>query len=158
MNEDVETENQMAYTPGVERRQRKPDVWSRVLRGFTLLIYPVLIINLFIFATVANEAQKQQVVNQASQMRPVAEPPAMQDYHRRQDSAAARLAMQNLSGWVNLYAFLPVMIAGLLVGAVGLVLSRKRARRRYDYKFQNQLILIILSVVGLVIYLVIAMR
>jgi hypothetical protein len=137
--------------PFVERRQRKPDLWSRALRGITLLVYPVLIINLFIFAMVAGEAQKQQVVNENIQQNSALAPALAM-----QNSAATQLAMQNLSGWVNLHAFLPVMIGGLLISFVGLFLSRKRARRRYDYKFQNQLILIILSVFGLVAYLVLA--
>jgi uncharacterized membrane protein HdeD (DUF308 family) len=132
---------------GQDRRQRKPDVWSRVMRGVALLVYPVLIVNLFIFATVAGEAQKRQVVNEASRKDWAPVPLSTQN------TQMARLAMQNLCGWVNLYAFLPVMTVGLLIGIGGIILSRKRARRRYDYKFQNQLILVVLSVVGLVVYL-----
>ena len=119
-----------AYTPGMDRRQRKPDVWARVLRYLALLIYPVLIINLFIFAAIASEEQKAGMAQQKGW-----------------------IAAQDVSSWVSLNAFLPIMLAGALIGIVGLFLSRKRARRRYDYKFQNQLILIVLSVVGLVAYL-----
>ena len=52
----------------------------------------------------------------------------------------------------GLQAFLPIMLAGLAIGVLGLLLSRKRARRRSDYNYQTQLILIILSVGGLLIY------
>lgn len=153
MSEAVTIGKEMAYAPGMNRRQQKPDAWSRVLRGFALLVYPILIVNLFIFAAVANEAQKQQVVNAVSRQDSATVPPAAQNAVAAQNAAAARLAMQNLCGWVNLYAFLPVMTVGLLIGIGGWFLSRKRARRRYDYKFQNQMILIVLSVVGLVVYL-----
>lgn len=137
-----------AHAPRLERRQRKPDAWSRVLRGLAFLVYPILIINLFIFAAIAGEAQKHEVV---AQMRQPA--PGMAPAFAAQNAAMARMAMQNFCGWINLYAFLPIMTAGLVVGIGGLFLSRKRARRRSDYKFQNQLILILLSVTGLVIYL-----
>ena len=40
----------------------------------------------------------------------------------------------------------------MLIGAVGLALSRLRARRRSDYNYKTQLILVILSVGGLVAF------
>ena len=120
------------YIPGVERRKRKPDVWSRVLRYLALLVYPVVIINLFIFMSVAGEQQKTSMMG-------------------KMDPTAA----ERVSSWVQLYAFTPIMVGGLLIGLTGLFLSRKRTRRRYDYKFQNQLILVSMSAVGLFIYLVI---
>ena len=132
MSETMENMSRTAGGGGVERRQRKPDVWSRVLRYVTLLVYPILIVNLLIFLSVAGEEQKQAIAGQMG-----------------------ATSIQRVSGWVSLHAFLPIMLAGLGVGLVGLFLSRKRARRRYDYKFQNQLILILLSVVGLFIYLVV---
>ena len=130
MSEDVGNRNPTTYVPGMDRRHRKPDVWSRALRYLALLIYPILIINLFIFVAVAGQEQSRGMASQKGWV-----------------------SAQSASSWVSLHAFLPVMVVGLLIGAVGLFLSRKRARRRYDYKFQNQLILILLSVVGLVVYL-----
>jgi hypothetical protein len=132
MNEVVGNGKPAAYAPGMDRRQRKPDVWSRVLRYVTLFVYPILIINLFIFAAIASEEQKAGMAQQKGW-----------------------IAAQDVSNWVSLNAFLPIMLAGALIGMVGLFLSRKRARRRYDYKFQNQLILIVLSAAGLVAYLLV---
>ncbi len=127
---NVATKSTGGYTPGVERRKRKPDVWSRVLRYLALLVYPVVILNLFIFMSVSGEQQKALMMGKIG------------------PSAA-----EQVSTWVKIYAFLPIMAGGLVIGVTGLFLSRKRTRRRYDYKFQNQLILVVLSVVGLFIYL-----
>ena len=131
MNESIAaTKPAPGYVPGGERRKRKPDVWSRVLRYLALLVYPVVILNLFIFMSVSGEQQKLLMMGK------MAPSPAEQ-----------------VSNWVKIYAFLPLMAGGLLIGVTGLFLSRKRTRRRYDYKFQNQLILVVLSVLGLFIYL-----
>lgn len=129
MNEAVGNGKPAAYTPGTDRRQRKPDIWSRVLRYVALFVYPILILNLFIFAAIASEEQKAGMAQQKGW-----------------------IAAQDVSSWVSLNAFLPIMVAGALIGIAGLILSRKRARRRYDYKFQNQLILVMLSVGGLFVY------
>ena len=53
---------------------------------------------------------------------------------------------------LQLYTILPLLVAGMLIGAVGLALSRLRARRRSDYNYKTQLILVILSVGGLVAF------
>lgn len=132
MSERVGNERPAPRAPGMDRRRRKPDVWSRVLRFVALLVYPVLIMNLCIFLSVAGEKQQQEVVGKMGSV-----------------------TVQSVSRWVNLHAFLPVMAAGLAVGGGGLILSRKRARRRNDYKFQNQMILTVLSVGGLFIYFLI---
>ena len=120
-----------AARPFVERRQRKADPLARALRYLAVLIYPLLAINFFIFMGVASEDQKLAATAQN-----------------------APTAAQQVSSWVSLYAYLPIMVVGLVLGGVGLFLSRKRARRRYDYKVQNQLILVVLSVVGLILYFV----
>ena len=132
MSEATDGGKQTAYTPGMDRRKRKPDAWLRVLRYVTVLVYPILIINFLIFLALTGEEQKQAIAGQMGSA-----------------------SVQRVSAWVNLHAFLPIMLAGLAVSAAGLFLSRKRARRRYDYKFQNQLILIVLSVCGLFIYLLV---
>lgn len=116
----------------VERRQRKVDPLSRALRYIALLIYPLLIINFFIFMGVASEDQKMvETVKQVGQV-----------------------SAQRVSSWVHLNAFLPIMIAGLLIGIVGIVIDSRRSRRRSDYSRKNQLGFIILSVIGLVLYLI----
>ena len=124
------TKSKTGYTPGVERRKRKPDVWSRVLRYLALLVYPVVILNLFIFVSVSGEQQKALMMGKMSPS-----------------------PVEQVSNWVKMYAFIPLMAAGLVIGVTGLFLSRKRTRRRYDYKFQNQLILVVMSVIGLFVYL-----
>ena len=53
---------------------------------------------------------------------------------------------------LHLYTLLPLLVAGTLIGAIGLVLHRLRARRRSDYNYKTQLILVILSVGGLVAF------
>lgn len=118
-----------AYTPGTDRRKRKPDIWSRVLRYVALLVYPILIINFFFFAAIASEEQKAGMARQKGWV-----------------------AAQDVGTWLSSTAFIPVMVAGAVISLAGLFLSRKRARRRYDYKFQNQLILVVLSAAGLLIY------
>ncbi len=130
MNEAIGNGTPTAFTPGMDRRQRKPDIWSRVLRYVALLVYPILIINLLVLFAIANEEQKVAMAGQKGW-----------------------IAAQNVSTWISLNAFIPIMVAGALISLAGLYLSRKRARRRYDYKFQNQLIVIVLSVAGLLIYL-----
>ena len=116
-----------------DRRQRKPDAWARTLRILTLLVYPILILNLLIFISVASTDRQLMEAKKLG----------------------ASNAVQNVSGWMSVNAFLPVMIVGLAVAIGGLLLNRKRARRRTDYNFQNQLILVILSAGGLVIYLLV---
>ena len=126
---------QPKYTPSgmPDRRQRKPDAWARALRVLTLLVYPILILNLLIFISVASTDQQ---LMEAKKM-------------------GATATVQSVSGWMSVNAFLPVMIIGLVVALSGLLLSRKRARRHTDYNFQNQLILVILSAGGLIIYLLV---
>ena len=54
----------------------------------------------------------------------------------------------------DLFTVLPLLLAGLLIGAAGLVLSRKRARRRWDYNCQTQLALVLLSAGGLAVFFI----
>ncbi|MDP2322711.1 MAG: hypothetical protein Q8N51_01615, partial [Gammaproteobacteria bacterium] len=92
MNEGVGTGKPTTYTPGMDRRHRKPDVWSRLLRYLALLVYPILIVNLLIFVAVVTEEQKVAMAGQKGW-----------------------IAAQNVSIWVNLNAFLPIMVAGALI-------------------------------------------
>ena len=121
--------NQVPYRPGMpDRRQRKPDVWARVFRYLTVLLYPVLIAFVLIFVAVASVDQREAMAKQIGK------------------SAEASASS------ITLDAFLPILVAGVVIGTIGLVLSRKRARRRSDYNYRTQLILIILSVIGLLGY------
>ena len=121
---------QVPYRPGTpDRRRRKPDVWARVFRWLTLLIYPLLIIFFFIFFGVASADRSQAV--------------------------AAQMGVQSPQGGashMDLYTVLPLLLAGLLIGAIGMALSRVRARRRSDYNFRSQWNLVIVSVIGLVAF------
>lgn len=132
MEQPVGQAQQVPYKPGMpDRRQRKPDLWARVFRYVSILVYPLLVIFLFIFLGVASSDHNQ---NQAQLMFGV-QPPA-----------------SNEGSQVDLFTLLPLLTAGLLIGIVGLALSRKRGRRRSDYHYQTQMILVILSVGGLVIF------
>ena len=122
---------QTPYKPGMpDRRQRKPDMWARVFRWLTLLIYPLLIVFFFIFFGVASA-----------------------DHNHELAAQIGGETVQAYSGSsLQLYTILPLLVAGMLIGAIGLVLHRLRARRRSDYNYKTQLILVILSVVGLVAF------
>ena len=121
---------QTPYKPGMpDRRQRKPDVWARVFRWLTLLIYPLLIVFFFIFFGVASADHNQVVAAQMGATSP-----------------------QGGASHMDLYTVLPLLLAGLLIGAIGMALSRVRARRRSDYNFRTQWSLVIVSVIGLVAF------
>lgn len=117
-----------------DRRQRKPDIWARVFRWVTLLVYPLLVVFLFIFFGEASADHSKELAMKIGG-----------------DQLAPAVEMAG-SGQGKLYAVLPLLLVGALVGAIGLVLGRKRARRRSDYNYQTQLILVILSVAGLVLF------
>ena len=128
---EVGQTQQTPYRPGMpDRRQRKPDIWARIFRYVILLVYPVLVVFLFIFLGVASADRERNLSQQMF----------------GQDSLA------QVSSQTDLYTLLPLLTAGLLIGVVGLILSHKRGRRRTDYHFQSQLILVILSVGGLVVF------
>lgn len=119
------------YRPGMpDRRKRKPDMWAVIFRWVTLLVYPLLIVFFFIFFGVASADHNQELAAKIG------------------GDAVRASSASNL----QLYTILPLLAAGMLIGAVGLVLSRLRARRRSDYNYKTQLILVILSVGGLVAF------
>lgn len=128
MEPTVKTESPAPYGAGIpDRRQRKPDLWARVFRYLTVLVYPLLILYFIIFFGFASADRDQTL--------------------------AARLGSEAIPetsrSQADLYTFLPVLLLGVLVGGVGLVLNRQRARRRSDYNYRTQLVLTILSVAGL---------
>ncbi len=121
-----------AYQPGMpDRRRGKPDAWSVVFRLLTLLVYPLLVVFLFIFFGVASQDHSRAMAMQFG----------------RSDGAAP-------VSHADLFTVLPLLLAGLLIGAAGLVLSRKRARRRWDYNGQTQLALVLLSAGGLAVFFI----
>ena len=131
MEQPAGQSQQVPYRPGMpDRRKRKPDVWALVFRWVTLLVYPLLVVFFFIFFGVASADHNHELAVQIGGE-----------------------AVQASSGSsLQLYTILPLLVAGTLIGAVGLVLHRLRARRRSDYNYKTQLILVILSVGGLVAF------
>ena len=122
---------QIPYRPGMpDRRQRKPDIWARIFRYVILLVYPVLVVFLFIFLGVASVDRDRSLSKEMF----------------------GPDAWAQVNSQVDLYTLLPLLTAGLLIGVVGLILSHKRGRRRTDYHYQSQLILVILSVGGLAVF------
>ncbi len=125
------------YKKGMpDRRQNKPDIWAKIFRYVTLLVYPVLVICLFAFLSLADAQQRKHQLMQIDQ------------------SAATAEA----AGGAGMHSLLPILAAGLAIGIAGLVLGRIRARRRSDYNFQTQLILVILSAGALLIYFILAQQ
>lgn len=136
---------------GMDRRQRKQDPWRTVLNWLAYVVYPLLLINLFIFMAVASEDQKAHMATQMEGKR--VESPTVQI--RQEPVRTATTSTQRISGWVQLNAFLPIMAAGVLIGGVGIVIDRKRARRRTDFSLMTPLVLAVVSVVGLLIFFVV---
>ncbi len=124
---------QTPYRPGMpDRRQRKPDVWARVFRWITLLVYPLLLVVVLVLLTLADSQSRKNQLEKIDQA----------------------VAATDTVGGLNLSPLVPILIAGLAIGVVGLALSRVRARRRHDYNYKTQLVLIILSAGGLLIYFI----
>ena len=120
------------HRPGMmDRRQRKPDIWARVFRYLTVLVYPLLIVYFLIFFGFASRDRDQELV---------------------QKLGLEATAETRGGSHADLFKVLPVLVAGGLIGGVGLVLNRKRARRRSDYNYHTQLGLTVMSVIGLVIF------
>ncbi len=129
MDSTVGQSQPVSFKPGVpDRRQRKPDVWARVFRYLTVLVYPLMIIYFFVFAELGDNLQRSKIAWPA-------------------DQASAEV-VRGKGG----YAIVAIMLAGVAIGAIGLFLSFKRARRRSDYNYQTQLFLTLLSAGGLVVY------
>ena len=112
-----------------ERRQRKEDGWTRALRYLAMATYPLLILNILIFLAVASGEFNQNMAAQVAGQAPVEESHA---------------------GYLR--AFLPLMAVGLVVGTGGILIDRKRSRRRRDHSYKSQLACIIVSAVGVAIY------
>ena len=129
MDPSAEQAPQVPYRPGMpDRRKRKPDAWAVAFRWLSLLVYPVLIVCVFIFVAMADVQQRSAMVQQ------IGLDPATQ------------------SAGIGLKTLLPLLLVGLAIGIGGMALSKFRARRRSDYNYQTQLLLIILSVGGLLVY------
>ena len=111
-----------------DRRKREPDGWARLFRHLTLVIYPALILYVLLFAALANAAQRAALAKPFGQ------------------------TLAERAGSAGLRAFLPIMFSGVLIGALGVALSHRRSRRRFDYNYQTQVGLLILSAGGLLIY------
>ena len=119
-----------APPPGEDRRRVKEVVWARALRYAAMATYPLLIINLFVFLAVSSRDRSAVVAAEF----PGQPPP------------------QLTSSEVYLHAYLPIMAAGMLIGIVGILLNRIRTRRRRDRKYISQLLCILMSVIGVVLF------
>ena len=129
MDTSAEQAPQGPYRPGMpDRRKRKPDAWAVAFRWLSLLVYPVLIVCVFIFVAMADVQQRSAMAQQ------IGLDPAAQ------------------SAGIGLKSLLPLLLVGLVIGVGGMALSKFRARRRSDYNYQTQLLLIILSVGGLLVF------
>ncbi len=117
---------------GEDRRQRSEDVWLRTLRIIARATYIILIINLFAFLAVSTQDYSSNVAGQVAGVAP-APPPGREAYFN---------------------AFLPIMAVGLLVGVAGILIDRKRTRRRRDRSYKSQLACIIFSAIGVGIYFI----
>ena len=138
------TENRSGpYPGGSNRRQRRPDPWRRALNYTAYVVYPLLIVNFFLFMAVASEDQKSTMAGRMARSASL---------EGTAEAQPEETATQRVSGWVQLYAFLPIMIVGVGIGAAGIVLDRKRARRRSDSSLMTPLVLIMMSVLGMFIY------
>ncbi|MGD9611638.1 MAG: hypothetical protein AB7V22_01905 [Kiritimatiellia bacterium] len=123
---------QVPYRPGMpDRRQRKPDAGAIAFRWLSLLVYPVLVVCVFIFVAMADLQQRSAMAQQIG-----------------------RDAAEVQGSGIGLKTLLPLLLVGLVIGVGGMVLSKFRARRRSDYNYQTQLLLIILSVGGLLAFFV----
>lgn len=145
--------NVAAERPPENRRHRKEDGWARALRYLVNATYVLLLINLLIFVGIASAQYSQQ--NKA-QIASAAE--------QGQDASAASIVQNPLpaeqappdpaarSDYFKVY--FPVLGVGLAVGVAGMLIHRKRTRRRSDRNYRGQLLCIVLSVVGLLLYFV----
>lgn len=152
MSEPV-VERRSARAPGgVDRRQRKPDPWRKVLNWLAYVVYPLLLINVFIFMGIASEDQKASMASKMEQSAQQLEdmPVQIPQTHATEETPA-----QAVSGWVHLYAFMPIMVLGVVIGGAGIVLDRKRSRRRTDYSLMTPLVLVVVSVLGMLIYFIV---
>ena len=121
---------QVPYKPGMpDRRQRKPDALAVAFRWLSLLVYPILVVCVFIFVAITSAQQRSAMAQQIN-----------------------HAAAEGPSAGVGLKTLLPLLLVGLAIGIGGMVLSKFRARRRSDYNYQTQLLLIILSVGGLLVF------
>lgn len=149
---EIRVERRSERAPaGIDRRQRKQDPWRTILNWLAYVIYPLLLINLFIFIAVASEDQKESMVSQLEGKR--VESATVQI--PQEPARTAPTSTQRISGWVQLHAFLPIMAAGVILGVAGIVIDRKRARRRSDSSLMTPLVLSVLSVVGLLVFFVV---
>ena len=130
MDSTVGQSQPASFKPGMpDRRQRKPDALAVAFRWLSLLVYPILVVCVFIFVAITSAQQRSAMAQQIN-----------------------HAAAEGPSAGVGLKTLLPLLLVGLAIGIGGMVLSKFRARRRSDYNYQTQLFLTLLSAGGLVVY------
>lgn len=117
------------YRPGMpDRRKRTPDAWASAFRWISALIYPLLVICVFVFVAMTDSQKRAALAQQMGQ------------------------APAEWGAGIGLKTLLPLLLVGLAIGIGGMVLSKFRARRRSDYNHRTQLLLIVMSVIGLLAF------
>ena len=117
-----------------ERRHTREDGWARALRYLVMATYVLMIINVFVFIGVAGEDYSRTVAEKVTGPAPAPGP--------------------GHAGYLR--AYVPIMLAGLVVGRVGALIHRKRTRRRRDRHYGGQLMCVFVSIIGLALYFILA--
>lgn len=135
MEENSQLGHKPAMSPPAEDRRRlREDGWARALRNIVMATYVLMIINVLIFIGVTSEDFNRTVAERFTG--PAAAP--------------------GLGHSAYLGAYVPIMVAGLFVGLVGALIHRKRTRRRRDRHYGGQLVCVFVSVLGLVLFFILA--
>lgn len=152
MNEPMVEEQADRIAAGHNRRGDKPDLWRKALNFLAYVVYPLLLINALVaMGSVGGDRQEALQAMKGQIVESWTDPMA----HLDPATSGQPTTAQDVSVWIQLNAFLPIMGAGIAIGIAGIVLDRKRARRRSDSSLMGPLVLLVLSVAGLLLYLII---
>ena len=153
MEPNQDTRVGTATPPPTDRRQRREDGWARALRYIVNVTYVLLAINVLIFLGLAsadyNRRNKEDIAAAAQRERE-AQGVSIPQQPIPVESTPAESAGR--SDYFKVY--LPILGVGLAIGVAGMLMHRKRTRRRSDRNYRGQLLCIVLSVVGLLLYFV----
>ena len=119
--------NELAYQEGYDRRENQPDLIGRTLKMLSFGSTGIIV--LFAFLIALAQPASYAVIDKRPGFGEAWDPTLCQ-------------------------TLFFVMIAGCVVGISGLVLNAKRLKRKHDFLRVNLILLSIISLVGMVIYLV----
>ncbi len=119
--------SELAYQEGYDRRENRRDMVSRGLKVVSFGATGIIVLFAFLIA--------------------LAQPASYAVVDKRPDLSEA---------WdpALCQTLFFVMIAGFLVGISGLVLNAKRLKRKHDFLRINLILLTIVSLVGIIIYMI----